>query len=201
MLKKLRKLAFSRVFVVGIFIILQFLMIFTAALEFTKYFVVYYAVSFSVAFVFVLWIINTRQRMAYKYAWTVVIFIFPAFGVPIYLIFCGSRFSPRSHKINRQIGVSTKAELEANLAKFYAKNPREGRKFGAPPEGKALTDLPQELQDTIKQEKTILREEKDAINQAFNKKWIQKAQEADARRRETPYEKTVREWKERKEKN
>ena len=98
-----------------------------------------------------------------------------------------------------------RAEFDANIAKFLgeicAKNPREGRKFGAPPEGKALTDLPQELQDTIKQEKTILREEKDAINQAFNKKWIQKAQEADARRRETPYEKTVREWKERKEKN
>lgn len=100
-----------------------------------------------------------------------------------------------------EVYPTIKAEFEANLAKFYAKNPREGRKFGAPPEGKALTDLPQELQDTIKQEKTILREEKDAINQAFNKKWIQKAQEADARRRETPYEKTVREWKERKEKN
>ena len=80
---------------------------------------------------------------------------------------------------------TTKAELEANLAKFYAKNPREGRKFGAPPEGKALTDLPQELQNTIRQERASLRIEKDAIDQALTKKWIQRAQEADARRRTT----------------
>ena len=50
-----------------------------------------------------------------------------------------------------------RAEFDANIAKFLgeicAKNPREGRKFGAPPKGKDLIDLPQELQDTIKQEK------------------------------------------------
>ena len=85
-----------------------------------------------------------------------------------------------------EVYPTIKAELNANLAKFYAKNPREGRKFGAPPEGKALTDLPQELQDIIRQEKATLRIEKDAINQAFNKKWIQKAQEAEARRRTAP---------------
>ncbi len=96
MLKKLKKLAFSRVFIVGIFIILQFALIFTASIQFTKYFILYYAISYILAFVFVLNIINTNQHTAYKFAWTVVIFMFPAFGVALYLIFCGNRLSKRS---------------------------------------------------------------------------------------------------------
>ena len=69
------------------------------------------------------------------------------------------------------------AEFDVHMAKFYAKNPREGRKFGDTPEGKALTDLPQELQDTIKQEKAILREEQRTINKALSKKLNQKMRE------------------------
>ena len=69
------------------------------------------------------------------------------------------------------------AEFDVYMAKFYANNPREGRKFGEPPEGKTLTDLPQELQDTIKQEKAILREEQRIINKALNRKSNQKMRE------------------------
>ncbi len=73
----------------------------------------------------------------------------------------------------------SKTESDVHIAKFCANNPREGRKFGEPPEGKTLADLPQELQDTIKQEKTILREEQRAIYKAVIKKWTQKAKEAE----------------------
>ena len=69
------------------------------------------------------------------------------------------------------------AEFDVYMAKFYANNPREGRKFGEPPEGKALADLPQELQDTIKQEKAILHEEQRIINKALNRKSNQKMRE------------------------
>ncbi|MBO6085316.1 MAG: hypothetical protein J6P19_02840 [Acetobacter sp.] len=69
------------------------------------------------------------------------------------------------------------AEFDVYMAKFYANNPREGRKFGDIPEGKTLTDLPQELQDTIKQEKAILREEQRIINKALNRKSNQKMRE------------------------
>lgn len=114
MLKKLRKLAFSRMFVVGFFIFIQFFLIFSAALEFTKYFVVYYAVSFVIAFAFVLRIINTNQRMAYKLAWIVVIFAFPAFGGALYLIFCGNRLSPRSRGKMRYISDATRSSIASD---------------------------------------------------------------------------------------
>ena len=92
-MKKLKKLIFSRVFVVGVLILMQLLMILSMTIEFTKYFIVYYAVMFVLAFVFVLKIINTNQNMAYKLAWIVVVFIFPAFGVALYIVRlkkCGS---------------------------------------------------------------------------------------------------------------
>ena len=114
MLKKLRKLAFSRMFVVGFFIFIQFFLIFSAALEFTKYFVVYYAVSFVIAFAFVLRIINTNQRMAYKLAWIVVIFAIPAFGGALYLIFCGNRLSPRSRGKMRFISDATRSSIASD---------------------------------------------------------------------------------------
>lgn len=107
-MKKLKKLIFSRVFVVGVLILMQLLMILSMTIEFTKYFIVYYAVMFVLAFVFVLKIINTNQNMAYKLAWIVVVFIFPAFGVALYMIFSGNRLSNRSIKKMRFMeGISS----------------------------------------------------------------------------------------------
>lgn len=107
-MKKLKKLIFSRVFVVGVLILMQLLMILSMTIEFTKYFIVYYAVMFVLAFVFVLKIINTNQNMAYKLAWIVVVFIFPAFGVALYMIFSGNRLSNRSLKKMRFMeGISS----------------------------------------------------------------------------------------------
>ncbi len=107
-MKKLKKLIFSRVFVVGVLILMQLLMILSMTIEFTKYFIVYYAVMFVLAFVFVLKIINTNQNMAYKLAWIVVVFTFPAFGVALYMIFSGNRLSNRSIKKMRFMeGISS----------------------------------------------------------------------------------------------
>lgn len=110
MLKKLKKLVFSRVFIVGLLIAIQLLMIFMVAIEFTKYFVLYYIVTVILALVFVLKIINTTQNMAYKLAWIVVIFLFPAFGVALYMIFCGNMLSEKSkNKMKFMSEITTKS--------------------------------------------------------------------------------------------
>ncbi len=96
MLKRLKKLAFSRVFIVGALIALQFLLILIAAIEFTTYFVLYYSISLILAAIYVLRVIHKNQNMAYKLAWVVVILLFPAFGVTVYEIFCGNRISERA---------------------------------------------------------------------------------------------------------
>ncbi|MGN1410583.1 MAG: cardiolipin synthase [Eubacteriales bacterium] len=110
MLKKLKKLVFSRVFIVGLLIAIQLLMIFMVAIEFTKYFVLYYIVTVLLALVYVLKIINTNQNMAYKLAWIVVIFLFPAFGVALYMIFCGNMLSEKSkNKMKFMSEITTKS--------------------------------------------------------------------------------------------
>ncbi len=99
MIKKLKKLVFSRFFVVGFMIAVQFALILAAVLQFSKYFVFYYALMGVLAIIATLRIIYTDRSMAYKLAWIVVIFIFPAFGVTIYAIFSGNMMS--SGKLNK----------------------------------------------------------------------------------------------------
>ena len=81
-----------------------------------------------------------------------------------------------------EVYPTIKAELNANLAKFYAKNPREGRNFADIPEGKNFADLPQELQDTIRKERETFRIERNAIHKAVIRKWEQKRKEAEEKK-------------------
>lgn len=114
MIKKLKKLVFSRVFIVGFLIAVQLVMIMLAALEFIEYFVVYYIVMAVLALAFVLKIIHTDRNMAYKLAWIVIILIFPAFGVALYIIFSGNMLSHGSLKKMEFINPVTERNLGAN---------------------------------------------------------------------------------------
>ena len=114
MLKKLKKLAFSRVFIVGLLIALQFAVILVASIQFRRFFIVYYFVSFILSLTFTLKVLNTNQNIAYKLAWIVVILIFPIFGVAVYTIFCGNMISERQRKKMEMISTLTKPALDDN---------------------------------------------------------------------------------------
>ncbi|MBE6541622.1 MAG: cardiolipin synthase [Ruminococcaceae bacterium] len=110
--KKLRKLARSRVFIVGSLILVQFAIILVAALGFTRYFVVYYSMSYILGIVFVLKVISKKQTMAYKLAWTVIILLFPPFGAAIYTIFRGNHISERVLGQMRNMTGTTLSSVE-----------------------------------------------------------------------------------------
>ncbi|MDD6879886.1 MAG: phospholipase D-like domain-containing protein, partial [bacterium] len=112
MLKKLKKLAFSRVFIVGLLILLQFAIILFAAVQFSRYFVLYSVAANILAIIFFIKIINTDQNMAFKLAWSILIFAFPAFGVAIYMIFGGNRLS--KHAVKKMKSMNQSAELNVN---------------------------------------------------------------------------------------
>ncbi len=99
MRSKLRKLIFSRFFVVAILILVQFLILFVTSVQFSRYFVYYYLFAAAVSLVVVLRVVSSKRNMAYKLAWSVIILVFPAFGAAIYLIFCGNRLS--RHALSR----------------------------------------------------------------------------------------------------
>lgn len=111
MLKQLKKLAFSRMGIVGILIVLQLALIFVAAIEFSRYFVFYSVAVFILAIVFFIKIINTDQNMAYKLAWSMVVCVFPAFGVAVYMLFGGTRLSKHVAKKTYSMNKGTEENL------------------------------------------------------------------------------------------
>jgi len=111
MLKKVKKLLFSRVFIVGLLIALQLCIVLLAVLEFTKYFVYYYLVTYILGIVYMLRIISHGMNMAYKLAWIVVILLFPPFGVALYEIFCGNSLSEKTLQKMRFMSAVTKDSL------------------------------------------------------------------------------------------
>ena len=133
MLKKLKKLAFSRFFLVTLGILLQFALLLVATIQFSRYFVFYTAAAFILAFVFFIKIINTDQNMAYKLAWSILIFVFPAFGVAVYMIFGGNRLSKRTAKRMMSINNSMKssfgdnAEVQKKLSEIDTDGAKQSR--------------------------------------------------------------------------
>lgn len=94
--KKLLKFIFSRVVLVGIMILLQFLWIFLTIVQFAEYSYIFYGVGSAVSFVVLCQIIsNTDIHEGYKTAWGLVVVIMPFFGAAMYFIFSGNKLSKR----------------------------------------------------------------------------------------------------------
>lgn len=110
-MKRLKKLLFSRVFVVGVFIAIQLALILIAVIGFSKYFLYYYLVTYLLGLAYILRIIHDDRNMAYKLAWIVVILLFPPFGVSVYEIFCGNHLSERVLEKMRFMSAVTKSAL------------------------------------------------------------------------------------------
>jgi len=111
-LKKLNRI--NRLYIVGLMILVQFFFIFAAIIEFSEYFSIYYGLMTALSVGFVLRIIHSRQSMAYKLAWIVVILLFPLFGVAVYIIFCGNRISEATRTRMSSITTITESAADRN---------------------------------------------------------------------------------------
>ena len=98
MLKKLKKIAFSRVFIVSLLILIQFLIIFLFLAQFRKYFFFYYTADFILSLIFAIRITDIDSNMAYKLAWCITVAVFPLFGIAMYWLFSGNKMSKRRVK-------------------------------------------------------------------------------------------------------
>lgn len=131
MRRKLKKLSrINRLYIVGLMILVQFFFIFAAILEFNEYFSIYYGLMTALSLGFVLQIIYSRQSMAYKLAWVVVILLFPLFGGTVYVIFCGNRMSGALRKAMSSITTITETAADRNddiLEQLAAQDPDAGR--------------------------------------------------------------------------
>ncbi len=115
MRQKLKKLLrFNRLYIVGLMILVQFFMIFSAILWFSEYFSLYFAFATVLEIGSVLLILYSHQNMSYKLAWIVVILLFPVLGVSVYFIFCGNRISESSRQRMNSITTITASAADRN---------------------------------------------------------------------------------------
>ena len=94
-MKKLVSLLFHRMFLVGLFLLIQIAALLVVIFQFSDYFVYFYWFCFVLSIFTVLWIVGTKSDPGYKIAWIIPILAIPIFGGLIYLMFGGNRLSGR----------------------------------------------------------------------------------------------------------
>lgn len=113
-MKKLLKFLFSRIVIVSLLILLQFVLLLLFAIQFTEYFVFYYLISLLLAFCLSLAIVNRKDTAEYKIAWLVTVLLIPIFGTAVYLVFSGNRLTEHTKVKMSSITGSMRSTLPEN---------------------------------------------------------------------------------------
>lgn len=113
-MKKLFKLLFNRIVLVGLALLLQIVLLVIMLVRFEEYFVYFYATSIVLALLLVLKIINSNINPGYKIAWMIPILLVPVFGVLFYLILGGKRLSKHTKKKMRNMELKMRRELPSD---------------------------------------------------------------------------------------
>lgn len=90
-LQSLLKLLFNRIFYVALALIVQLAWLLIALFRLMEYSRWVTIGMQAAGFLVVLWIVNKKINPSYKLAWTMLILVFPVFGVSLYLLFGKSR--------------------------------------------------------------------------------------------------------------
>lgn len=90
-LRSLLKLLFNRIFYVALALVVQLAWLLIALFRLMEYSRWVTIGMQAIGFLVVLWIVNKKINPSYKLAWTMLILIFPVFGVSLYLLFGKSR--------------------------------------------------------------------------------------------------------------
>lgn len=95
---KLFKLLFSRLFIVGIALLLQITWFLYFIIELSRFSTIINSLLSVLSAVVVLWLLNKNDNPAYKLAWVVPILLFPLLGGLLYLLMSHKRPSKRMRK-------------------------------------------------------------------------------------------------------
>lgn len=112
-MKKLIKFLFSRMFIVGMLILFQILILFTGILKLGEYFVYLYVILSGISLLTVLYILNKKDNPSYKLAWAIPILLFPIFGGLFYLFVGGDKAGKKFKKhFNRRVKQSQEFQIQ-----------------------------------------------------------------------------------------
>ena len=111
-MRKILKLLFQRVVIVGAFLAIQVAILVSMILKFNDYFVYFYGISILLSAIAVLSIISNKSNPGYKIAWIIPILLFPIFGGLFYIMFGMNQLSNREKKKMAVIGECTIKALQ-----------------------------------------------------------------------------------------
>ena len=95
LLKKLLKLIFNRIFYIVFALLVQLGWLFMMAWKLAAY-SKYISIGITaISIIAVLWILNKKINPSYKLGWTMLILVFPVFGLLLYILFGKSRIAQK----------------------------------------------------------------------------------------------------------
>ena len=97
-MKRILKLFTNRIFVIAMALVLQLIWLIWLSWFVTDFSRIIHAVSKSVSVIAVLWLVNKRINPSYKLIWTIVILLFPVFGVLLYVTTGKSRIARKMQR-------------------------------------------------------------------------------------------------------
>lgn len=97
-MKKIFKVLSNRIFVVAMLLIIQIAWVVLFATLVVENFKILDTLLTILSILVVLWLVNKRINPAYKLIWTIVILVFPIFGVTLYLLTGKSRIARKMQK-------------------------------------------------------------------------------------------------------
>lgn len=103
LLKKFLKLITHRIFLVPLFMILQFIILLLMLIKFSNYFILFYIICLIFSLILILYIINSKSNPGYKIAWIIPIMGVPIFGLLLYLLFGGNQLSKKQKEKMKKI--------------------------------------------------------------------------------------------------
>ena len=106
MIGKLRKIAFSRLFLVGLAIVLQLALFFFMLSGLNEYSKIFSSVMRFVSMIVIITVLNRNMAAESKIPWIIVILILPLFGTAMYLAFSEVKMPKKQKKLFHNINIS-----------------------------------------------------------------------------------------------
>ena len=110
-MKKLKGMITSRVVMTGLSLLIQLAVIFAMTLWFSNFWTYYLLVSYILAVVLCVRIINKRTNSGYKIGWMLLITVLPIFGSFMYITINGESFRSVTQRRLNKIFDSSKSML------------------------------------------------------------------------------------------
>ena len=87
----MRKIKFivSKILIPFLAILMQVSLFIIMLIKYNQYFALYFIVNFIIRFIAMLWIINKRMNPTFVITWLFTIFLFPIFGILVYILYGG----------------------------------------------------------------------------------------------------------------